>query len=74
MGRPAYEIVLSEQQREDLERWRRGRTVSRQLAFRSKLILLCAQGLGTLEVADKLGASAATVSKWRKRFALQGSV
>lgn len=72
MGRPPFEITLSDEERSDLERWTRGRTVSRQLAFRSKLILLCAEGLGTVEVADRLGASNATVSKWRKRFAQQG--
>lgn len=70
MGRPPFEIVLTDEERTDLERWRRGRTVSRQLAFRSKLILLCADGLGTVEVAAQLKASSATVSKWRKRFSL----
>jgi len=72
VGRPPFKIVLSQQERADLERWKRGRTVSRQLAFRARLILMCADGMGTVEVAEKLGASCATVSKWRKRFSQVG--
>jgi len=72
VGRPPFEIVLSAKDRAELQRWRRGRTVSRQLAFRAQIILMCAEGLGTLEVAAQLGASSATVSKWRKRFSQAG--
>jgi len=72
VGRPPYEIVLSDKERSDLKRWARARTTSQQLAFRARLILLCAEGVSSTEVAEKLGASRATISKWRKRFSQQG--
>ena len=68
MGRPPTRIVLSETERDDLERWARGRTVSHQLVLRARIILACADDGGTIEVGQKLGVSAQTVSKWRKRF------
>ena len=68
VGRPAQKIVLSDEERSDLERWARGRTVSFQLVQRARIILECAAGLGTTEVAKKLGLAVSTVSKWRSRF------
>ena len=72
MGRPPFEIALSSKDRAELERWERGRTVSRQLAFRAKIVLMCADGVASTEVARQLKASTTTVSKWRKRFSLIG--
>tara|TARA_B100001750_G_scaffold125824_1_gene99821 strand:- start:2207 stop:3319 length:1113 start_codon:yes stop_codon:yes gene_type:complete len=69
MGRPPQLIELTAQERSDLERWARGRRVSHQLVLRSRIILLCAGGLGTGAVAQRVGVSPQTVSKWRKRFA-----
>lgn len=43
--------------------------MSHQLVFRARLVLLCGRGLGTGEVAQRMGCTAATVCKWRKRFA-----
>lgn len=63
MGRPPTKIELTESEREDLERWARGRTVSHQLVLRARIILACADGGGTIEVGEKLGVSAQTVSK-----------
>ena len=68
-GRPARQIDLSAGQREDLERWARGRSVSHQLVVRAKLILLCAKGLGTNDVAAQVDLNPRTVTKWRTRFA-----
>lgn len=72
-GRPSRIIELEAEQKTDLERWARGRTVSYQLVRRAKIILLCAEGLGTSEVAARVGVSSRTVTKWRTRFS-QGGV
>lgn len=71
-GRPPTKIELTPSEREDLERWARSRTVSHQLVLRSKIILACAGGMGTGEVASQLGVALQTVSKWRIRFARAG--
>ncbi|WP_146661203.1 IS630 family transposase [Enhygromyxa salina] len=73
VGRPPTHVEPTAEDLKVLERWARGRTVSVQLAQRARVVLLCAQGMGTTEVSKKVGLSAATVSKWRKRFAKQGT-
>jgi transposase len=47
--------------------------VSHQLVLRARIILACADGGGTNEVAARVGVAAQTVSKWRKRFAEGGT-
>lgn len=71
-GRRPFPVEPTPEELETLERWARGRTVSVQLAQRAKLILLCAEGMGTTAVSKEIGLSAPTVSKWRKRFSLEG--
>lgn len=73
MGRPPRRITLTAAQRQDLERWARGRSVSHQLVLRARIILACAAGGGTREVAAGHGVSSQTVSKWRRRFAEGGT-
>jgi len=36
------------------------------------MVLLCAEGLQSKEVAERLGAHEHTVGKWRRRFARGG--
>jgi len=60
--------VLSEDERETLERWARRRTSAQALALRCKLVLACAKGATNNEVADRFDVNPATVSKWRARF------
>lgn len=71
-GRPPRPVELTSEQKQDLERWARGRTVSHQLVQRARIILLCAEGKGTGEVAELVGVWPRTVTKWRKRFAEGG--
>jgi FixJ family two-component response regulator len=68
-GRPKAELVLSVDERAQLERWaRRGKT-SQVLALRSRIVLGCAvPGAASKDVAAGLGCSEATVGKWRRRF------
>ena len=69
MGRRATEIVLSEEERAELQRWRRRRSGSSGLYVRAGIVLDCAAGLSGAEVAERHQTSQQTVTKWRRRFA-----
>lgn len=73
MGRPPTAITLTTSQRRDLERWAKGRSVSHQLVLRARIILACADGGSTNEVAELVQVTPQTVSRWRKRFAQGGT-
>jgi transposase len=61
-------LVLTDEERATLERWARRRTSSQALAERCRIVLACAEGASNIEVADRLGVSRPTVTKWRSRF------
>ena len=65
-------ILLSGEERSVLERSVRAAKGEQRLAFRSRIILLAAEGLGTNAIAAQLQTTPATVSKWRVRFARMG--
>jgi transposase len=65
----AVAIVLSEQERGQLEAWARRRTTAQALALRSRIVLLASEGLTNTEIARRLGISRPPVTKWRRRFA-----
>ncbi|HEY6749264.1 MAG TPA: IS630 family transposase [Mycobacteriales bacterium] len=67
-GRPKAVLVLSEEEREQLERWSRRARSAQSLALRSKIVLACGDGLSNTEVAARLRLAQATVGKWRRRF------
>ena len=67
-GRPKAELILSADEREQLTRYARRATSAQALALRSKIVLACADGLDNKSVAEDLRCSAATVTKWRRRF------
>src|SRR5919198_6134874 len=69
-GRPTVQIVLTDEERQTLERWSRRRTSSQALALRCRIVLACAEGLSNVEAGARLGVHAATVGKWRGRFAI----
>jgi transposase len=64
----AVAIELSEDERARLEAWSRRRTTAQALALRSRIVLAAAEGLSNLEIAEQLGISRPTVTKWRNRF------
>jgi transposase len=71
MGRPGRtlaDLVLTEDERDTLERWSRRPTTAQALALRCRIVLACAEGGANTEVAERLGVSRATVGKWRTRF------
>ena len=62
-------IELSAEERAQLEKWVRATTTERRLHQRARIVLECAAGSKTKDVASLLGVREATVSKWRTRFA-----
>ena len=71
-GRPKAALVLSVEQREELESWARRRSTAQALASRARIILACADGGNNKEVAGRLGLSRLTVGRWRSRFIRSG--
>lgn len=71
MGK-ATAIHLRAEDRQTLEGWTRAGTTERRYAERARFILPAAEGATTTEIAWRFSVRAATVSKWRQRFAEQG--
>jgi len=67
-GRKLVALELSAEERETLERFVRRRKTAQQLATRSRVILLGADGHANREVAKRVGVHETTVCKWRRRF------
>jgi transposase len=67
-GTPAATVTLSDDERETLERWARRPTSAQALALRCRIVLACADGGTNTAIAERLGVSRMTVSKWRRRF------
>ena len=65
-GRVADEVVLSGEERTFLEARVRRHKAARSLSYRCRIILLCAEGLASKEVAARLGVHEHTVGKWRR--------
>ena len=61
--------VTSDEERAQLQRWRRRRSGSSGLYVRAGIVLDCAAGLSGAEIADRHRTSQQTVTKWRRRFA-----
>ena len=68
-GRPKVVLVLSDEERDQLQRWARRAKTAQALALRSRIVLGCAEGLDNKQVAAREGVTQATVGKWRRRFA-----
>jgi len=69
-GRPPVAITLTGTERRQLESWARRHSTAQNLAMRCRIVLACADpSLSGRQIADKVGCSTVTVSKWRKRFA-----
>ena len=67
-GRPKAPLVLTDDERQTLQRWSRRAKSSQALALRCKIVLACAEGQTNQAVADQLGIWPQTVAKWRGRF------
>ena len=63
-----FEIKLSPEQREELERRARSYTAPYCQVVRAKVVLLAADGAANNEIAEQVGTSPQVVHRWRKRF------
>ncbi|HEX6491673.1 MAG TPA: IS630 family transposase, partial [Gaiellaceae bacterium] len=54
------EVVLSDAERETLERWARRPTSAQALAFRCRIVLAAAEGRSSIEIATELGCNGST--------------
>ncbi len=70
--RIAPTVELSEEERQMLVRWSRGRSTPFRLMQRARIVLLAACGKQNKEIAKTLGVMERTVGRWRKRFAQHG--
>ena len=65
-------IELTDEQRDQLQRWSRSRKSPLRLVQRSKIVLLAAQGETNDAISAALGIERTVVGRWRKRFAKRG--
>src|SRR5881227_3823794 len=69
---PLARVVLSDEEREVLERWARRPKSAQALALRCRIVLAAADGESSKEIAGRLGCNRSTVGRWRGRFAERG--
>jgi len=72
MPKVASAVVLSEADRNQLESWVRAQFTPQQVALRSRILLMAADGKQDLEIADELDVNRHTPALWRKRFQTEG--
>jgi transposase len=68
----AEPIQLSEQQRSDLNEIAQSRSLPAGFVFRTKLILLLAEGEPFAVIKERLQTTAPTISRWKQRFLEDG--
>lgn len=72
-GRPhKAPLVLRAEDRAELARWSSRVKSSNGLAQRARIVLRCAAGAASSDVAAALGITSATVGKWRSRYIARG--
>ncbi|MDP3295903.1 MAG: IS630 family transposase [Nevskia sp.] len=67
-GRPKTLLVLTDEERAQLQSLARSRSLSAALTARARIVLSCADGEVNAAVARRLRLNEATVGKWRRRF------
>ncbi len=70
--RIAPKITLTDEQKQTLERWSRGRSTPARQVLRAQIVLLAAEGKDNQTIAQELNTHRLLVGKWRNRFAAQG--
>lgn len=71
-GRPRAPLHVSDSDRELLRRLTRRRKSAHALSQRARIILLSADGMSNLAVAERVGVSPPTVVHWRHRYRERG--
>src|SRR4030042_2373539 len=65
-------LPITSDQRRTLETWIRAHSTPQSIAQRSRIILLAADGLSNVKIAQELKISRPTVILWRERFSTGG--
>lgn len=71
MANHARPIALDEDERRELKRFERSRSVPAGLSRRARAILLLAENMSGVEVADRTGYTPVQISRIRRRFAAE---
>src|ERR1700730_7353149 len=72
MRPPTPQLVISDEQREVLERLSVSRTAAHRDVQRASVLLMAGAGMATTRIAARAGVSRATVDAWRERFEQEG--
>jgi transposase len=64
----AAAVVLTDEERAQLEAWARRPKSAQALAMRARIVLAAADGLGNTAIAGRLGVALSSARKWRSRF------
>jgi len=72
MVAPAAALAITESQREVLEALARSRTAEVRQVTRARVLLLAADGVSNVEIAQRVEVSRPTVLAWRKQFEADG--
>ncbi len=70
--RPGISITLSSTARRRLWAIIRNRNAAQKHVWRAKIVLLSADGFGTVEIMRRTGKSKTCVWRWQERFAAEG--
>jgi len=71
--RIAPKIVVSDEDRQTLDRWARGRSTPVRLVLWAKIVLAAAEGKTNDVIAKELATDPRLVGRWRRRFADAGA-
>ncbi len=71
-ARSPFDVTLTARDREVLERRARAYTDPYSRVVRAKIVLLAAEGMANVEIAERLDTSPQVVHRWRKRFVERG--
>src|SRR3954463_9734267 len=69
MSRRATRIIVTVEERSELQRRVRARTSSQQATQRARIMLRAAEGARNIDIAEELWVARPTVQQWRDRFA-----
>ena len=70
--RVAPKIILTDEDRQLLRRWAKGRSTPARRVLRARIVLAAADGKQNKVIAQELGINRPLASKWRARFAQRG--
>jgi len=65
-------VEVPPRDREVLESWLRSPSVRAGHAQRARIVLMAAEGVGTMEIARRVGVSKPTVISWKRRYRDEG--